>query len=139
VGAPSIDFSQGGFEEQLGEGWFPVEANPDNVYRWTGRECSVLLYPRGQEEFLQLRGAIPGIELSRRQEVGIEIFQDGALIYSQWYDRPQSLFLRVRVTLVPFQPHQFTVRLSSTFCPIELGTSNDIRKLGMTISELSLG
>ena len=139
VGAPSIDFSQGGFEEQLGEGWFPVEANPDNVYRWTGRECSVLLYPRGQEEFLQLRGAIPGIELSRRQEVGIEIFQDGALIYSQWYDRPQSLFLRVRVTLVPFQAHQFTVRLSSTFCPIELGTSNDIRKLGMTISELSLG
>ena len=64
---------------------------------------------------------------------------DGLLIYSQWYDRPQSLFLRVRVTLVPFQPHRFMVRLSSTFCPIELGTSNDIRKLGMTISELSLG
>ena len=139
VGAPSIDFAQGGFEEQLGEGWFPVEANPDNVYRWTGRECSVVLYPHGQEEFLQLRGAIPGIELSRRQEVGIEIFQDGALIYSQWYDRPQSLFLKVRVALVPFQPHRFTVRLSSTFCPIEMGTSNDIRKLGMTISELSLG
>jgi hypothetical protein len=44
-----------------------------------------------------------------------------------------------RVTLVPFQPHRFTVRLSSTFCPIDIGTSNDIRKLGMTISELSLG
>ncbi|MCI0423072.1 MAG: glycosyltransferase family 2 protein [Acidobacteria bacterium] len=139
VGTHSIDFSQGGFEEQLGEGWFPVEANPDNVYRWTGRECSVLLYPRGEEEFLQLRGAIPGIELSRRPEVGVEIFQDGALIYSQWYDRPQSLFLKVRVILVAFQPHRFTVRLSSTFCPIEIGASSDIRKLGMTISELSLG
>lgn len=138
VGVASIDFSKGGFEEQLGDGWFPVEANPDNVYRWTGRECSVVLYPRGQEEYLQLRGAIPGIELSRRQELGVEIFQDGSLIYSQWYDRPQSLFLKVRVTLVPFQPHRFAVRLSSTFCPTELGTSNDIRKLGMTISELSL-
>jgi hypothetical protein len=139
VGAPSIDFAQGGFEEQLEDGWFPVEANPDNVYRWIGRECSVVLYPHGQERFLQLRGAIPGIELSQRQEVGIEIFQDGTLIYSQWYDRPQSLFLKIRVTVVRFQPHRFKVRLSSTFCPIEIGTSNDIRKLGMTISELSLG
>ena len=98
-----------------------------------------MLYPRGQEEFFQLRGAIPGVELSRRQEVGLEIFQDDALIYSQWYDRPQSLYLKVRVALVPFQPHRFKVRLSSTFCPIEIGTSNDIRKLGMTISELCLG
>lgn len=138
VGVPGIDFFKGGYEEQLGEGWFPVEANPDNVYRWIGKECSATLYPRGSEQFLQLRGAIPGFELSRRQEVGLEVFQDGALIYSQWYDRPQSLFLQIRVSLLAYQPHIFKVRLSSTFCPTELGTSEDIRKLGMTISELSL-
>ncbi len=138
VGTHAIDFSKGGFEEQLGEGWFPVEANPDNVYRWIGKECWATLYPRGNEQFLQLRGAIPGVELSRRQEVGLEVFQDGTLIYSQWYDRPQSLFFQVRVSLLPYQPHIFKVRLSSTFCPTELGTSEDIRKLGMTISELSL-
>jgi GT2 family glycosyltransferase len=133
-----IDFSKGNFEEHLEKGWFPLETTQDGGYRWTAKECSFLLFPRGGEEFLQVRGVIPDVEISKRPEVGLDIYQDGLLICSQWFSRPQRVNLKIRIPLAVQRPHRFGFKLSASFCPLRVGTGEDSRELGMILSEIGL-
>jgi hypothetical protein len=133
-----VDFSQGGFVDQLGEGWFDREINEEGGYRWAARECSLFLFPQGREEFLQIRGVIPELEISKRPEVGLDVYQDGQLIHSQWFFKPQNVRMKIRVPLLGHQPHFFRFELSSSFCPARIGTGEDGRELGMIFSEIGL-
>jgi len=103
VGAPSIDF----LRVDLKSNWKTVGSRlkpiPTGRIAGQGGECSCCCIHNGREEFLQLRGAIPGIGVSRRQEMGIEISRWRPDLL-QWYDRPQSFVSENRVTLCSLSP-----------------------------------
>lgn len=138
TGENAISFSQGDFVEQLGEGWYERERNADEGFRWMGRRSSFFLFPKGNEQFLEIRGAVPDIRNFRRRYVKLEIYQGQKLILSKRWFQAATFHLRVALSPPSHQPYCFSLHLSSSFCPAHHGTGKDLRELGMILSEMRL-
>jgi len=138
TGENTINFSQGDFGEQLGDGWHERERNAEQGFRWMGRSSSFFLFPKGNEQFLEMKGAVPDIRNFRRPYLKLKVYQDEKLIFSQRWLRAETFHLKIPLPLPSHQPYCFVLQLNSSFRPTGHGTGKDLRELGMILSEMRL-
>ena len=137
-GRNAVCFAEGDFAEQLDEGWYPVESGGSTCFRWMGKRGAVVLFPQGEEQFLELKGAIPELWKFRRLFVRLMIRQDGVVIFQRAWSRSGEMSLKVPVKIQAHKAHWFEFRLNAGFIPANLGLGNDFRELGMIVSEVRL-
>jgi GT2 family glycosyltransferase len=133
-----IDFSKANFSEQLGKGWHELERQGEEGFRWMARKSTLILFPKGHERFLEIRGAIPEIRNFRRPYLKLEVYQDKRLIFRKRWYRPEEVSLRVPLRPDIRPAHRFSFRLNSSFCPAHLGKGEDSRELGIIFSQVRL-
>ena len=138
TGESWIDFSHNDFAEQLGEGWFELEKNGGRYFRWMSRKGALCLYPRGYEQWLEIRGDVPSMDNFSRRSQKLKVFQNGKLIFSKLWFRSEQVLLKIPIRLDSQPRQRFDFKLGSSFCPARLGRGEDQRELGMMFSEFRL-
>jgi hypothetical protein len=121
---------------QIGHGWHEIESWDDNVFiRWTKKQCSAYLRPKGTENKLYLKF------LSEFQDfkLYITIYQSNSKICEQAYVVDKG-WQELTVNFKPASSAvvQVDIVVYDAWIPKELGINEDARELGIAIRELSL-
>ncbi|MEW5975183.1 MAG: glycosyltransferase family 2 protein [Acidobacteriota bacterium] len=137
-GLAAIDFSQGDFSEQIGLGWYEKESDGQSSFRWMSREGRVYLFPRGNEQYLEIWGTVPEVAQFRKAALRLKLYQNGQRMGQKRWFRGQQFRLKVPLRACSDRCLRFDLNLNGTFCPARLGRGDDQRELGLIVQGIRL-
>jgi GT2 family glycosyltransferase len=136
-GESEISFAVHDFAEQLGPGWHERETNGCEGFRWMSRKASLFLFPKGHEQALEIRGAVPDMQNVCRF-LKLKIYQEKQLLFTKRRLEPEKFQLSVPLHALSRQMCRFDFELNRSFCPTRLGIGEDTRELGIIVSQVRL-
>lgn len=122
---------------QFLSGWYPVESDQDQTWRWMGGRSTVALLSVADSMILRLRGEAARPPSGRRPTIALRL--NGAEIYRQTLTGDEFDY---SVTLKPdpqFLWNTLTIELDQTMNSSEIGVGGDKRDLGFKCNSLKWG
>jgi len=121
---------------QIGNGWHDIEFWEDTGdIRWTKKQCTAFLRPKGTEKKLYLNFLSP----SHNYKLDIIIHQKNSKIGEYVYVVKKGWQkLTLDLTLTSSDVVQVDIVVDKAWTPKEFGISEDARELGMAVRELGL-
>jgi len=134
-----LDFSKGGFQDQLCDTWFPLEQGEGGGFRWTGRTASAFLpLSRGDKpnhlliELFSVLDRVPG------REQNMQVFFDNhPILKVKLVENKQPKVYRIPLgdsLTLHHNVARVSLQIGNTIPP----TDQDARELGIIISKIGL-
>ena len=98
-GTSDVDFSQGDYSAQLGEGWFHHEHNGQRGYRWTEQRGSFCLFATGVEQFIEIKGEASSFVDALGVSQTLRVFLESKPIFTQRWRHSGPFCLRIPLRL----------------------------------------
>ncbi len=113
-------------------GWYGPEGDADFRYRWTEQQFSFLIPPgtSSLELFAMAPDNLDGKE--RKLDVFVEGERESGVTFKVGEWEKYTISLQTTLT----QAAVCRLRLSSYYCPKELGKGNDLRRLGAAVNKI---
>lgn len=82
----AIDFDNGDFSSQLDSGWFNLEEDENNGFRWISEHAIAYLKNNDSAKCVQLSFYVPEIRNYRNSTLALAIAVDGIGVFAERYD-----------------------------------------------------
>ncbi len=86
----TIDFDNGDFRAQLDSGWYELESDEDNSFRWIANHAVAYLKNNDSAQGVELSFYIPEIRYYRNDSLNLTMAVDGIEVFAQGYDSSGS-------------------------------------------------
>ncbi len=133
-----IDFDNGDFSTQLDSGWYQLEEDEDNSFRWIDTHAVAYLRNSDSAKALQLDFYIPEIRNYRDSTVTITMKVDGSDVLTKTYDSSGN---QTAFALLPKETHKrpilrIDLSVDKNYTPSR--GSYDPRQLAVIVGALKL-
>lgn len=135
VSGGMVDFNRGPQPENLGEGWFAHQRDPNGEgFRWTAQEAELRLSALGTGELLLICGYCNAAE--RHRTVSLQIYCDDRRLAERTLEKNEAFKMLLPPRQKLTKRHTCAIRLITDPCYVP--GDGDERRLGVAIHRLGL-